>query len=100
MINKNVPGQRVDVGRIDLLPSYSLFDVAKNDARRLVQSLKGADFLGKRLYCEIAEPDKDYARASARKAREAASAPSDGNYDIFINKHGKQSKKGSRYKKF
>lgn len=72
-LNKNVPGQRVDVGRIDLLPGYSLFDVKKADASRVVNALKGADFMGKRLYSEIAEADKDYARASARRSREEAS---------------------------
>lgn len=67
MLNHLVGGKRVDVGRIDLLPSYSLFDIPEEDARRVVSDLKGADFLGKRIYCEIAEPDKDYAKASGRK---------------------------------
>lgn len=71
-LNKNVEGQRVDVGRIDLLPGYSLFDVKKGDAARVVNALKGAEFMGKRLYCEVAEKDKDYARAAARRTREAA----------------------------
>ncbi len=72
-LNKNVPGQRVEVGRIDLLPGYSLFDVKKADVNRVVNSLKGAEFFGKRLYSEIAEADKDYARAATRRTREAAS---------------------------
>lgn len=72
-LNKNVPGQRVDVGRIDLLPGYSLFDVKKADAARVVNALKGAEFMGKRLYSEVAEPGKDYARAATRRSREAAS---------------------------
>lgn len=71
-LNKNVPGQRVDVGRIDLLPGYSLFDVKKADAARVVNALKGAEFMGKRLYSEVAEPGKDYARAATRRSREAA----------------------------
>ena len=75
MLNTLVPGQRVDVGRIDLLPGYSLFDVRKADARRVVGSLKGAEFMGKRIYCEIAEEGKDYARLSNR--RSADSAPAD-----------------------
>lgn len=72
LLNHNVPGKRVDVGRIDLLGSYSLFDVQKADARRVVESLRGSDWLGRRIYCEVADPDKDYARASARKNRDAA----------------------------
>ena len=69
MLNKNVNGARVDVGRIDLLPSYSLFDVKKADAKRVVSALKGLEFFGKRVFSEIADPDRDYAAASGRKAK-------------------------------
>lgn len=85
LLNKTIQGPRVDVGRIDLLPSYSLFDVKKADARRIVAALNGADFLGKRLYSEIAEADKDYARASTRRSREKAREKED-NYAIFKKK--------------
>lgn len=74
MLNHLVAGSRVDVGRIDLLPSYTLFDVKKSDAPRIVQALKGAEFFGKRLHCEQADTQKDYSRLSARKARHDASA--------------------------
>lgn len=67
-----MPGQRVDVGRIDLMPEYSLFDVRKADARRVTAALKGVDFFGKRLYSEIADPDKDYAASSTRKSKAKA----------------------------
>ncbi len=67
MLNKNVSGSRVDVGRIDLLPTYSLFDVKKSDAKRVVSSLKGLEFFGKQVFCEIADKERDYAHASERK---------------------------------
>jgi len=69
MLNRNTGGARIDVGRIDLMPSYSLFDVKKSDANRVVAALKGSEFFGKRLYCEIADPQRDYAHASARKGK-------------------------------
>jgi len=69
MLNKNVEGRRVDVGRIDLLPSYSLFDVKKADAKRVVAALKGLEFFGKRIFSEIADPERDYARTSERKTK-------------------------------
>ena len=69
MLNHTVPGKRVDVGRIDLMPGYSLFDVASADAKRVVSGLTGAEFFGKRVYCEIADASKDYATASRRKPR-------------------------------
>jgi ATP-dependent RNA helicase DeaD len=61
LINANIHGQRVDLGRIDLLNNYSLFDVKQGDATRVVTALKNADFFGKRLYLEVADLHKDYA---------------------------------------
>ena len=75
LLNHTVPGQRVDVGRIDLMPDYSLFDVKKADAARVVAALKGADFFGKRLYSEIADADKNYATSSTRKKSKAKPKP-------------------------
>lgn len=83
IINKWVPGARVEVGRIDLLPGYSLFDVKKGDAKRVVASLKGSDFLGKRVFTEIADPERDYARASARRNRKKAAGEDVSNEDSF-----------------
>lgn len=70
MLNKLIAGKRVDVGRIDLLPGYTLFDVKKADARKVVGALTGAEFYGKRLHSEIADPDRDYSKiAEKRKNR-------------------------------
>lgn len=104
IINKNVSGARVEVGRIDLLSGYSLFDVKKGDAKRVVASLKGCDFLGKRIFIEIADPERDYARASARRNRKVAAGDGDdsandgNNLDQFRRK-GRGGKKNSRRKK-
>lgn len=67
VLNHNVSGKRVDVGRIDLLPGYTLFDVPQADARRVVDGITGTDWMGQRLYSEIASPDKNYSRASGRR---------------------------------
>ena len=69
LLNRNIPGNRVDVGRIDLLPSYSLFDVRKADARRVVNALRGSEFMGKHLFSEIANPEKNYANSSERRSK-------------------------------
>ena len=93
-----MPGKRVDVGRIDLLPSYSLFDVKKSDAKRIVGSLKGADFMGKRLFSEIASQDKDYAKASTRRSKERNNQFEDSNdpYDAFEVFKKKSRRKGKK----
>lgn len=69
LLNKNVPGKRVDVGRIDLMPGYTLFDVPDADARRTVAALKGSEFFDKRLYSEIASENKDYGAADRSKGK-------------------------------
>ncbi len=100
MLNHCVTGKRVDVGRIDLLPGYSLFDVSKADGRRVIEGLRGAEWMGKRVYSEVAEADKDYAHASARKKRaaDAPGAQDDGEettYDYFLKKSRFSGKKAS-----
>lgn len=65
MINSLVPG-RVNIGRIDLLPAYSLFDVEKGAVKKVVGALKGNEFYGHRIYAEIAT-DKDYAAKGRKK---------------------------------
>ena len=91
ILNHAIHGARVDVGRIDLMPGYSLFDVKKSDARRVVDGMTGLDFVGHKLYAEIADPEKDYSRASRRK-RDSKEDKNGGSFDKFI----KKGKKGSR----
>lgn len=92
-INRNLEGKRIDVGRIDLLPAYTLFDVKKSDASKLVRALTGAEFMGKRIYCEIADPDKNYSKASNRKHKDMIP---DDNYAVFKKKGRGGSKKGRK----
>ena len=70
LINANTKGQKIGLGRIDLLSHYSLFDVAQGEAHRVVSALKHADFYGKRLYLEIAVEGKDYAGQTNAESKE------------------------------
>lgn len=102
MLNHTVQGKRVDVGRIDLLGGYSLFDVPKGDARRVVEGLTGAEFMRKRVYSEIADAEKDYARASNRKRGSKSADEFDGGesaYDYFLKKSRGGSKKSGKNSK-
>ena len=103
MLNHTVTGKRVDVGRIDLMPGYSLFDVSSGDVHRVVNGLTGADFFGKRVYSEIADKSKDYATASRRRSKRRETSPEAAENeetvaDFFKNKQRKASpgKKNSR----
>jgi len=67
IINRNVKGPKPEIGRIDLLAGYTLFDVRKADMHRVVAALKGDDFYGARLYAEPADPTRDYAAVSGKR---------------------------------
>ena len=67
-INQNMSG-RVDIGRIDLLNNYSLFDVRKGDGHKVVSALKNVRYFGKRLYAELADPNRDYSILSDRTSK-------------------------------
>lgn len=116
LVNKNVQGQKPEIGRIDLMPEYTLFDVAKGEGHRIISALKHADFYGQKVSCERAETrdlSKDGGRrtkrseAKSRKEKYNKDKPAkekrgkkredsgklkpakpkyNGNYDIFINK--------------
>ncbi len=68
LLNDSVQGQRVEVGRIDLLPGYSLFDVRKGEGQRVVNALRNSDFFGQKIYSEIADLSKDYAAENRFKS--------------------------------
>ncbi len=91
LINRNVVGTKPVIGRIDLLPGYTLFDVRKDDAHRVLDALKGVDFFGDGLYAEIAT-DKDYASESrGRHGGKSGKGKSDRS-----DRKGKKEKKGAR----
>lgn len=53
LINRNVPG-RVAIGKIDLLPNFSFFEVEERDVREIVNTMKTVEVDGRRVSVEIA----------------------------------------------
>lgn len=89
MVNKNVVGPKPVIGRIDLMPGYTLFDVRKDDAHRVIAALKNVEFFGQRIRCEQAT-DRDYA-AESRNGRPK------GNKEPKATKDKKKGKKQHGY---
>ncbi len=90
LINQNTKGSRINLGRIDLLSKYSLFDVNKGDSHRVINALKNTDFYGKRVYAEIAVLDKDYSNDGKGKKRTSRS-------EIKVFRHDDKDKKKQDY---
>ena len=82
LVNRSVNGAKPEIGRIDLLPDYTLFDVRKEDSHRILEALKHEDFFGNHIHAEIAT-DRNYS-LEAKDRRE--------------KKRRKEEKKGSEKK--
>ncbi len=63
-INDFVPG-KVRIGRIDLMKSFSFFEVPEGDAKRVLKSLKGIEVEGRRISVEIAQPENGNGKEEA-----------------------------------
>ena len=98
LVNKSVAGPKPEIGRIDLLPDYTLFDVRKDDAHRIINAMKHADFFGQKVRAEIAT-DRDYsleARDRREKQRRKAAKKSDAHEEKSAPKGRKSTKKGEK----
>ena len=94
LINRNVVGSKPDIGRIDLMPDYTLFDVRKGDAQKVISALKNVDFFGTTIRPEFAT-DRDYAR-DARDRKEKRKRKDD---DFKPERKSRKAKEGKEGKK-
>ena len=49
LVNRNTSGKRIEFGRIDLMKNFSFFEVPENQAKDVINALRGADFDGRML---------------------------------------------------
>ena len=55
LLNDNISGRKIDVGRIDLMKNFSFFEVREADRNRVIQSLDGIKAFGRRISVESAQ---------------------------------------------
>jgi ATP-dependent RNA helicase DeaD len=68
-INRHVDDSSMDIGRIDISPAFSFFEVDKNYADVVVKELNGANLDGDRVVVEKAEPAPRGGRDRKRKGK-------------------------------
>lgn len=95
LINRNIEGKKPDVGRIDLMNDYSLFDVDKDEAQKVISSLNGINFFGTRLRLEKATM-RDY-EAAGKKRREKDERKASAKRESKKGTPAKKSKKKKGY---
>jgi ATP-dependent RNA helicase DeaD len=56
LLNDNIPGKKVNIGRIDLMKNFSFFEVKEADKERVIRNLDGIKVFGRRVAVEEAQP--------------------------------------------
>ena len=56
LLNDNIQGRKIDVGRIDLMKNFSFFEVREADRDRVIKNLDGIKAFGQRISVESAQP--------------------------------------------
>jgi len=62
LVNQNTKGRKVPIGKIDLLKSFSFFEVDPDYANDLIGALNNAKFMDRRVAVEIAQEKSDKSR--------------------------------------
>jgi len=55
LLNDNIPGRKIDIGKIDLMKNFSFFEVREADRDRVIQNLDGIKVFGRRISVESAQ---------------------------------------------
>jgi ATP-dependent RNA helicase DeaD len=55
LMNDNIPGRKIEVGRIDLMKNFSFFEVRETDRDRVIQNMDGIKAFGRRIAVEAAQ---------------------------------------------
>ena len=69
MINRNTSGRRIVIGRIDILPEFSQFEIEERDVPAVVSALKNLNFFGKRVQIVKKDSAKENNVPTEKKAR-------------------------------
>lgn len=56
LINQSIPGEKLDIGNIDLQRNFSFFEIEEGHDSKVVKSFKAVKFRGNRVSVEVANP--------------------------------------------
>jgi ATP-dependent RNA helicase DeaD len=102
LVNTNTKGRKVPIGKIDLLKTFSFFEVEANYADGLIAALSNATFMDRRVAVEIAQEKTDKPRQgeySGKKPAKWSDRRPDKRSQGRSENKGKDYKRGSKFSK-
>lgn len=55
LVNKNTTGKKIPLGKIDLLKTFSFFEVESSYSEQLIEALRDVTYMGRRVGVEVAQ---------------------------------------------
>jgi ATP-dependent RNA helicase DeaD len=95
LINQSIPGEKLDIGNIDLQRNFSFFEIEEGHEDKVIKSFKTTKFKGNRVSVELANPKPGGSGGSHKpfkKAFKGGDAKKGGSY----SGGGERKKKSSR----
>ena len=75
-VNRHVEGPKIEMGRIDLRPRFSFFEVPEAEAPRIVQAMQGLQHKGRHVGVDIAEvPQGERGERKEKREKEKNEVP-------------------------
>ena len=101
LINKNVQGDKVAVGRIDLMKNFSFIEVKEDDLNRVLKGLKhGVTVKGRSVVCDVSSDEpQPKEHKPARKEKPAAAPRREKRDRPSREERGYTAPRGKKYKK-
>lgn len=94
LVNDVVPGQAIEIGRIDILDSYSFFEVKSEDTRTVVDALSNVEYVDREIRIEPVDVSRDRSTSPRKRKRSYDRARSFG--PRHTNRSARDRKKGHR----
>ena len=70
LVNDNTRGERINLGRIDLMREFSFFEVENQQVKTLIKSMKNSTFRNRRVDVTIAKPEGQAPEGQKAKSKE------------------------------
>ena len=80
LMNDNIPGRKIEIGRIDLMKNFSFFEVRETDRDRVIQNLDGIKAFGRKIAVEVSQPSPSEDRKKKIEDKEKKKYPKDKNF--------------------
>jgi ATP-dependent RNA helicase DeaD len=96
LVNANVR-DHVDIGRIDLMPSFSFFEVPEDQADKVVHALSNVDVKGRRVSVEVADGKNVHSDGGGHASRDRSFRHDDRPYGHDDRSEGRGRRGESRF---